>query len=72
MLLQYYFNPHHHKAFKRVFSGMNFNLRTYTGAAKERKLTGDITNEPKKLTNVSQLRNDNKGRYLPTSALSPL
>ena len=65
--MQRYFNPYYHKAFNRVFLG--FSLRIYTGAAKERKFTGDIANEPKKLTNVSQLRNDNKGRYSPTSIL---
>lgn len=46
-----------------------FSLRIYTGAAKDMEFIGDIANEPKKLTNVSQLRNNNKGRYLPTSIL---
>lgn len=70
IFLQCYFNPHHHKAFNRVILG--FNLRTYTGAAKDRIFIGDIANKAKELTNVSQLRNDNKGRYLPASALSLL
>lgn len=61
------FNPHYHKAFNRVFLG--FSLRIYTGAAKDMEFIGDIANEPKILTNVSQLRNNNKWRYSPTSIL---